>query len=110
MTRLRAGRGNVGVTTHSPGLTRTRVSTPRSLHDAIEQLTDAGQIAAENEQSLLAKVEAASEAIARGNVGAAQGILWAFIAEVNALKGEKISPSAAAILVQDATAISHGLE
>jgi hypothetical protein len=81
-----------------------------ALRAAVEQLADAGEVAPETEQPLLAKVDAAAAAMARGNTEAAKGALRAFIAQINALEGEKVSPEAAAILVADAGAIREGLE
>jgi hypothetical protein len=81
-----------------------------ALRAAVEQLVDAGEVAQETEQSLLAKVDAAAAAVARGNVEAAKGALRAFIAQINALEGKKVSPDAAAILVADAGAVREGLE
>lgn len=90
-------------------VTFTVEATAYSLHDAIEQLVEAGEIAAQIERSLLAKVDAAAAAIAGGDLTAAAGILQALIAQVNALEGKKISPDAAAILRQDVAAILDGL-
>jgi hypothetical protein len=81
-----------------------------SLRAAVQQLAQAGEIAPESEQPLLATVGAAEAAIARGDLRPARGALRAFTAQLNALEGKKLSPAAAALLATDAAAVEQGLE
>jgi hypothetical protein len=85
-------------------------ATIESLRAAVEQLVDAGEVEPQAEQPLLAKLDAAAAAVARGDLEAARGVLGAFIAQIDALAGKKVSPQAAAILKLDAAAVQEGLE
>jgi hypothetical protein len=85
-------------------------ATIASLRAAVEQFVAAGEIFPESEQPLLASVDAAAAASARDNKMAAKGALGAFINKIEALEGKKLSPTAAAVLASDATAIAEGLD
>ncbi len=92
------------------GVTFSVEATTDSLRAAVEQLVEAGEVGAKTEQPLLAKVDAAAAAIARGDLRAAKGALRAFILQINALESKKVSSGAAAVLVADAEAIRAGLD
>lgn len=73
------------------------IVTPESIKD------DVGQLAANHAQSLLAKLDAAAKARARGQCGTAASIYQAFVNEVQAQTGKKIDAAAAQILIADAS-------
>ena len=78
------------------------VVTAASIGVDVSQLVASGQIDAQQENPLLAKLDAAAAARARGDCNAAANIYGAFIHEVGAQSGKKIDASAAAILTADA--------
>jgi hypothetical protein len=88
--------------TASKSVTFSIIVTSSSIKDDVNQLVGSGDIAANLERSLLAKLDAAAAAIARGDCITAADIYGAFINEVQAQSGKKISAAAAAILVGDA--------
>jgi len=90
-------------------LTFTVEATLASLRAAVVQLVAAGQVAPETEQPLLATLDAAAAALARGDLRAAQGALRAFTAQLKALAGKKLSPEVAALLLADAETILEAL-
>jgi hypothetical protein len=87
----------------STSVTFTVVVTPTSIQDDVNQFVASGDISkAGIAQSLLAKLNAAAAAQARGNCTAATNIWSAFIHEVQAQVGKAISQNAADILIADA--------
>ena len=78
------------------------IVTSSSIENDVPQLVADGDIAANLERSLLAKLDAAAAAIARGDCLTAANIYQAFINEVQAQEGKKISTTAAQILIDDA--------
>jgi hypothetical protein len=81
-----------------------------SLRDAVKQLVAANEIASQTMRPLLAKLDAAAAALNRGNSRAVRGALGAFIAQLRALSGKKVTAEAATLLSIDAQAIFEGLE
>jgi len=74
-----------------------------SLKAAVEELLADGEITKPQlARSLLAKIDAAEAAAARGNFNAARDALQAFINSVDAQRGKAISPAAADLLITDA--------
>jgi hypothetical protein len=74
-----------------------------SLKAAVEELLADGEITKPQvARSLLAKIDAAEAAAARGNFNAARDALQAFINNVDAQRGKAISPAAADLLITDA--------
>jgi hypothetical protein len=86
----------------SASVTFQIIVTADSIKDDITELAGSGDIAATQQRSLLAKLEAALAARMRGNCKAAGNIYEAFIHEVEAQTGGKIDAQAAAILIADA--------
>jgi len=78
------------------------IVTPQSLMDDVRQFVAAGKITQDEGNSLLVKLNAAAKARAKGNCANAATIYMSFISEVQSLSGNKIDPTAAAILVADA--------
>jgi hypothetical protein len=81
----------------------TIIVTADSIKDDVTQLFAAGNIKNLGEEnSLLAKLDAAASRRAAGNCNAAANIYQAFINELNAQKGKGVDPAAAAIMIADA--------
>ena len=96
--------GNSG----SKSVTFYIIVTPQSIMDDVQQFLAAGKITQDEGTSLLAKLNAAAKARAKGNCANAATIYQSFIGEVQSLSGKKIDPTAAAILIADAQyLISH---
>jgi len=93
----------------SRSVTFTIIVTPQSIKDDVTQFVASGDIKKDGtENSLLAHLNAAAAAEARGNCTAAENIYQAFINEVVAQTGKAITPTAAQILIADAQyLISH---
>jgi hypothetical protein len=83
-------------------VTFTIIVTPESIIQDVNELVASGAIKANLANSLIAKLEAAAAARARGNCNAAGNIYRAFEHEVEAQSGKGIDPAAAAILIGDA--------
>jgi hypothetical protein len=91
-------------------VTFTVVATIDSLQASVQILLDAGEI--DNPgiaRSLLAKLDAAEAAAARGNLNAADNQLNAFIREVEAQRDKSISDIAAVLLLTDAAYVRDSL-
>jgi hypothetical protein len=87
----------------SMSVTFNIVVTAQSIKDDVTQLLSGGDIKkAQLKNSLLAKLNAAANAIARGNCTAAANIYQAFINEVTAQTGKGIDAIAANIMIADA--------
>jgi len=79
------------------------IVTPDSIKQDVTQFLQSGAITnSGNANSLLAKLNAAAAARARGNCSTAANLYQAFIQEVQALSGKKINPTAAQIMILDA--------
>jgi hypothetical protein len=78
------------------------IATSSSIMADVNQMVGDGQISGNRATSLLAKLNAAAAARARGDCATAASIYEAFIHEVNAQTGRSIDPAAAAILIADA--------
>ncbi|HLQ62346.1 MAG TPA: hypothetical protein VK131_10820, partial [Candidatus Acidoferrales bacterium] len=91
--------GNTGTTS----VTFTVIATPHSLVDDVTQFFALGKIKNRGlEQSLLAKLDAASDALDRGTCNAARNLYQAFINELMAQSGKGIDATAAATMIADA--------
>ena len=93
---------NVGGTS-SASVSFTIVVTPDSIKDDVGQFRASGAI---NDRgianSLLAKLDAAAAARARGSCETADNIYQAFINELQAQSGKHVDATAAAIMITDA--------
>lgn len=79
------------------------VVTPESIKDDVAQFLAAGKIKnAGLANSLLAKLNAAADARARGQCGTAANIYRAFVNELQAQGGKGVDATAAAIMIADA--------
>jgi photosystem II stability/assembly factor-like uncharacterized protein len=78
------------------------VATIDTLIGAVNTFVRTGEIDASRGRNLLAKLEDAQQALARGNLAAARGALNDFKSQVSAQSGKSITPSAAQLLVADA--------
>lgn len=84
-------------------VTFTIVVTPDSIKDDVTQFFADGKIRNQGlENSLLAKLDAAAAARARGNCNAAGNIYGAFIHELMAQSGNGVDATASAIMIADA--------
>ncbi len=84
-------------------VTFTIIVTPDSIKDDVTQFFADGKIRNQGlENSLLAKLDAAAAARARGNCNAAGNIYAAFIHELMAQSGKGVDATAAAIMIADA--------
>jgi len=81
----------------------------QALIDLVDGFVGSGDIDANLANSLKSKLEAAMASLARGNENSARGQLNAFINQVEAQAGKKISDSAADELIAAAQAIVDGL-
>lgn len=91
-------------------VTFTVEATIASLQGAVRALVVSGDIEeAGVATSLLQKLDAADAAIGRGNVNVARNVLDAFISEVEAQRDQRISNTAATLLITDAAAVKNGL-
>jgi hypothetical protein len=88
--------------TSSTGVGFTVVATIESLTAAVDSFLAAGEIDASAGRSLLSKLEAAKEALSRGNLTGARSKITDFKNQVSAQSGRSISPAAAQRLVADA--------
>jgi hypothetical protein len=87
----------------SVSVTFTIIVTADSIEDDVNQFLASGDIKnAGLANSLLAKLNAAAAAEARGQCGTADNIYQAFIHEVQAQSGKGITATAASILIADA--------
>lgn len=86
----------------SVSVTFTIIVTADSIKADVNQFVSSGDIKDELANSLLAKLDAAAAALARGQCGTADNIYQAFIHEVQAQTGKGISATAASILIADA--------
>jgi len=90
--------GNIATTrTHF-----TIVVTPQSLMDEVRQFLNGGAITQDEGTSLLKKISAAAAYRAAGDCKDANAVCQAFINELMAQSGRKVSATAAAILIDDA--------
>jgi hypothetical protein len=81
----------------------TIIVTADSIKDDVAQFLQSGAITNHgNARSLLAKLDAAAAARARGQCSTAENIYRVFIRELQALSGNKIDPPAAQIMIADA--------
>jgi hypothetical protein len=81
----------------------TIVVTPDSIKDDVQQFLASGAITNHgNANSLLAKLNAAANARARGQCSTAANIYGAFISELQAQSGKHVDAAAAAIMIADA--------
>jgi hypothetical protein len=84
------------------------IVTPQSIIEDVNQFYAAGDITQDKARSLLAKLQNAAGQWAVGNCVAATGIYQAFINELRAQSGRHVDPTAASIMIADATyLISH---
>jgi hypothetical protein len=91
--------GNTGTTT----VTFTIIVTPDSIKCDVTQFLQSGAITnGGNANSLLAKLDAAAAARARGQCSTAANIYSAFINELQAQSGKNVDAAAAAIMIADA--------
>jgi hypothetical protein len=86
-------------------VTFTVVATLGTLRGSVERFLADGDVDARIGRSLLAKLEQAEAAADRGNTTAAANIMTAFINEVTAQRGRKISAAAADLLLADADVV-----
>jgi hypothetical protein len=87
----------------STSVTFTIVVTPESIKGDVKQFQASGAISKSGiAKSLLAKLNAAAHARARGQCGTSANQYRAFIHEVMAQSGKAIDPVAAAIMIADA--------
>ncbi len=84
-------------------------ATLESLHATVERFAGEGSISRGTARSLLAKLDSAIAASARGNQRVAMETLDAFVAELDAQEGKQISPDAARVLRSDATLVRTSL-
>jgi hypothetical protein len=90
---------NTGVSS----VTFTIIVTPESIKADVTQFLNSGAIKnAGNANSLLAKLNAAAKARAKGNCATAANIYQAFINELNAQSGKGVDATAAQIMIADA--------
>jgi hypothetical protein len=81
----------------------TIVVTPDSIKDDVQQFLQSGVINNHgNANSLLAKLDSAANARARGQCSTAANIYGAFISELQAQSGKHLDAAAAAIMIADA--------
>jgi hypothetical protein len=93
---------NLGNTSMS-SVTFTIIVTPDSIKDEVSHFSATGAIKNKGlANSLLAKLNAAAKARARGNCKTASNIYEAFINELQAQSGNGVDAAAAAIMIQDA--------
>jgi uncharacterized repeat protein (TIGR01451 family) len=78
------------------------IVTAESIKDDVTQFLRSGDITQNQATSFLAKLDAAANARARGNCAAAADIYQTFIAELQALSGNKVSVTAASVMIGDA--------
>jgi len=78
------------------------IVTAQSIEDDVTRFLASGAIAQNEGRPLLAKLDAAASARVRGQCKTANNNYQAFINEVNAQSGKKISAQAAAIMIADA--------
>ena len=79
------------------------VVTPESIKGDVTQFLQSGAIKNSGEaNSLLAKLDAAAEARARGQCSTAANLYQAFISELRAQSGKGVDPTAAQIMILDA--------
>jgi hypothetical protein len=83
-------------------VTFTIIVTAESIKSDVKKFLASGAISQNGEKSLLAKLDAAASARARGQCATANNIYNAFINELKAQSGKKISAQAAAIMIADA--------
>jgi hypothetical protein len=84
-------------------VTFTIIVTADSIKDDVRQFLQSGAIKNAGEaNSLLAKLDAAASARARGNCSAAANLYQAFIHELQAQSGKGVDATAAAIMIADA--------
>lgn len=87
----------------STSVTFTIVVTPDSIKDDVQQFLQSGAINNHgNANSLLAKLDSAANARARGQCSTAANIYGAFISELQAQSGKHVDAAAAAIMIADA--------
>ncbi len=84
-------------------------ATLASLRATVERFSSEGGISPGGARSLLAKLDSAMAASARGNQRAAIQTLDAFLAELDAQDGKHISPEAARVLRSDASLVRGSL-
>jgi hypothetical protein len=93
---------NVGGTS-SASVSFTIIVTPDSIKDDVGQFGESGAINNRGiAKSLLAKLDAAAAARARGSCATADNIYQAFINELQAQSGKHVDAAAAAIMITDA--------
>ena len=89
--------------TDSSSVTFTIIITPDSIKCDVNQFLQSGAIKNKgNADSLLAKLDAAAAARARGQCSTAANIYRAFINELQAQSGKHVDAAAAAIMIADA--------
>jgi hypothetical protein len=99
------------ITARTPTVTRTPKATPAvlglfdDLEDDLEDYIEDGDIARQIGKSLMAKLTAARKAYQRGRNNAAANQLEAFVHEIEAQRGKKVSPRAARDLIRQAEVI-----
>jgi len=86
----------------SQAVTFSVIVTPDSIIADVNEFFADGKITQDHAQSMLAKLQAAKDARARGDCTAASNIYNAFINEVQAQSGKHIDPTAATIMIGDA--------
>ncbi len=86
----------------SSSVTFQIVVTAASILGDVTQLVASGLIDPQMQTPLLAKLDAAADARARGQCPTAADIYDAFLSQVQAQTGNKIDPAAAAVLIADA--------
>jgi hypothetical protein len=82
----------------------------QAIIDMVDDFVASGDIDATMANSLKSKLEAALASLERGNENSARGQLNAFINQVEAQRGKKISDAAADALISAAQAVLDGLE
>ena len=93
---------NVGNTSTPNPVVFTIIVTPESIIDAVGQLEEAGMLDERLVRSLKAKLENGQKKWGGGQCGPAKNVYRAFIQEIRAQTGKKITPEAASILSTDA--------
>jgi hypothetical protein len=88
--------------TSGTGTGFTVIATIDSLIGAVDSFVAAGQIDASAGRSLQSKLEAAKQALSRGNLTGARSKITDFRNQVSAQTGQSISPAAAQRLIADA--------
>ena len=78
------------------------IVTAESIKNDVTQFLRSGDITQDDATSFLAKLDAAAKARALGNCAVAADIYQAFIAELQALSGNKVSVTAASVMIGDA--------